>query len=112
VATIALTRDSIRENDAVEFEEGCRLAEIPAEPGMGRPGTCGGGDSSRPVRPARKVTFTYDWTQLTDEKYLPQDAWPGFQESAGYDGSDWPHHDGLKWPRCLVAFWYGMVVSA
>ena len=31
---------------------------------------------------------------------------------AGYDGSDWPHHDGLKWPHCLVAFCYGMVVSA
>ena len=30
----------------------------------------------------------------------------------GYDGSDWPHHDGLKWPHCLVAFCYGMVVSA
>ena len=32
----------------VEFEEGGRLAEIPAEPGMGRPGTCGGGNSSLP----------------------------------------------------------------
>ena len=30
----------------------------------------------------------------------------------GYDGSDWPHHDGLKWPHPLVAVGTGMVVSA
>ena len=33
-------------------------------------------------------------------------------KQAGYDGSDWPHHDGLKWPRLFVAACYGMVVSA
>ena len=30
----------------------------------------------------------------------------------GYDGSDWPHHDGLKWPRPLAVIAAGMVVSA
>jgi hypothetical protein len=33
-------------------------------------------------------------------------------EMDGYDGSDWPHHDGLKWPHPLVAVGTGMVVSA
>jgi len=30
----------------------------------------------------------------------------------GYDGSNWPRHDGLKWLRPLVAVGRGMVVSA
>jgi hypothetical protein len=75
VVTIALTRASIRENHVADSEEGCRFAEMPAKPGTGRPSTCGGANSSRPERPARKVTFTYGWTQLTDEKHRPQDAW-------------------------------------
>ncbi len=89
----------------VEFEEGGRLADIPAEPGMG---TCGGGNSSRPERPARKLTFTYDWTQLTDEKHLPQDAWPRLQESAAAIVITQPEQrpgratsDGFIYPRVL-----------
>jgi hypothetical protein len=31
---------------------------------------------------------------------------------AGYDGSSWPRHDGLKWPHLLVVAAAGMVVSA
>jgi hypothetical protein len=30
----------------------------------------------------------------------------------GYDGSDWPHHDGLIWPHLSVVVAAGMVVSA
>ena len=48
VFTIVLTRDSIRENRVAEFEEGCRAGGMPAEPGRGRPGTCGDGNTSRP----------------------------------------------------------------
>ncbi len=31
---------------------------------------------------------------------------------AGYDGSDWPRHDGLKWPHPSAVVAAGMVVSA
>jgi hypothetical protein len=34
------------------------------------------------------------------------------QAAAGYDGSDWPHHDGLFWPRPSMVVAAGMVVSA
>jgi len=30
----------------------------------------------------------------------------------GYDGSDWPHHDGLKWPHPAAVVGAGVVVSA
>ena len=30
----------------------------------------------------------------------------------GYDGSDWPRHDGLKWPHPAMVVAAGMVVSA
>ena len=30
----------------------------------------------------------------------------------GYDGSDWPHHEGLKWPHPSAVIAAGMVVSA
>ena len=38
VSAIALRRGSIGDNHVAEFEEDCRVAEMPAEPGRGRPG--------------------------------------------------------------------------
>src|SRR6516225_11150943 len=38
VFTMTLTQGSIRENHVVEFEEGRRIAWMPAEPGRERPG--------------------------------------------------------------------------
>ena len=52
VFTMTLNPGSIRENHVVEFEEGRRIAWMPAEPGSGL-GTCGGGSSIRPARRAR-----------------------------------------------------------
>jgi len=70
VFTMKLTKGSIRENHIVEFEEGRRIAWMPAEPGKDRPGHLWRWELE-PLGPARtRVTCTYDWTRLTDEKRL------------------------------------------
>jgi len=67
VFTMKLTRGSIRENHVVEFEEGRRIAWMPAEPGKERPGHLWRWELE-PAGPSRtRVTCTYDWTQLADE---------------------------------------------
>jgi uncharacterized protein YndB with AHSA1/START domain len=72
VFTMTLTKGSIRENHVVEFEEGRRIAWMPAEPGQERPGHLWRWELE-PVGPARtRATCTYDWTQLTDENRLPR----------------------------------------
>ena len=43
VFTMTLTRGSVRENRVVEFEEGRRIAWLPANPVSNRRVTCGGG---------------------------------------------------------------------
>jgi uncharacterized protein YndB with AHSA1/START domain len=67
--TMMLTRrGSIRENHVVEFEEGRRMAWLPAEPGKKPPGHLWRWELE-PVGPSRtRVTCTYDWTKLTDKK--------------------------------------------
>jgi uncharacterized protein YndB with AHSA1/START domain len=72
VFTMTLTGGSVRENHVVEFEEGRRIAWRPAEPGRRPPGHLWRWELE-PAGAARTlVTCTYDWTQLTDEKRLPQ----------------------------------------
>jgi len=72
VFTMTLTRGSIRENHVVEFEEGRRLAWMPAEVGKTPPGHLWRWEL-QPLGPSRtRVTHTYDWTQLTDKKRLPR----------------------------------------
>jgi uncharacterized protein YndB with AHSA1/START domain len=67
VFTMTLTAGSIRENHVVEFEEGRRIAWMPAEPGKERPGHLWRWELE-PAGPSRtRVTCTYDWTRLTDE---------------------------------------------
>jgi uncharacterized protein YndB with AHSA1/START domain len=67
-----LTRGAIRENHVVEFEEGRRIAWMPAEPGQERPGHLWRWELE-PAAPSRtRVTHTYDWTRLTDENRLPR----------------------------------------
>jgi uncharacterized protein YndB with AHSA1/START domain len=70
VFTMTLSRGAIRENHVVEYEEGRRLAWMPAEVGRKPPGHLWRWelepiDSSRTL-----VTHTYDWTQLNDKKRL------------------------------------------
>jgi uncharacterized protein YndB with AHSA1/START domain len=72
VFTMTLTRGAVRENHVVEFEEGRRIAWMPAEPEQERPGHLWRWELE-PVGASRtRVTCTYDWTQLTDENRLPR----------------------------------------
>jgi hypothetical protein len=69
---MTLTRGAIRENHVVEFDEGRRIAWMPAEPGQRPPGHLWRWELE-PAGPSRtRVTGTYDWTQLTDETRLPR----------------------------------------
>jgi uncharacterized protein YndB with AHSA1/START domain len=70
VFTMTLTGGSVRENHVVEFDEGRRICWMPAEPGQERPGHLWRWELE-PAGPAgTRVTCTYDWTQLADEKRL------------------------------------------
>jgi uncharacterized protein YndB with AHSA1/START domain len=68
VFTMQLTMGQIRENHVVEFEEGRRIAWRPSEPGHEPPGHLWRWELEL-LGPGRtRVTHTYDWTLLTDEK--------------------------------------------
>ncbi|MBV9845778.1 MAG: SRPBCC family protein [Kutzneria sp.] len=72
VFTVALTQGSVRENHVVEFDEQRRIAWRPAEPGQEPPGHLWRWELE-PIDASRtRVTHTYDWTQLTDEKRFPR----------------------------------------
>ena len=72
VFTMTLTRGSIRENHVVEFDEGRRIAWMPAEPGQRPPGHLWRWELESAGAPRTLVTCTYDWTRLTDETRLPR----------------------------------------
>jgi uncharacterized protein YndB with AHSA1/START domain len=66
------TGGSVRENHVVEFNEGRRVAWTPAEPGQTPAGHLWRWELD-PIDASRtRVTHTYDWSQLTDEKRLPR----------------------------------------
>ena len=67
VFTMTLTGGGIRENHVVEFEEGRRIAWLPAEAGQGPPGHLWRWELGPIGASCTRVTHTYDWTQLTDE---------------------------------------------
>lgn len=70
VFTMKLTQGTVRENHVVEFEEGRRIAWLPAEPGSEPPGHLWRWELE-PVDAGRtRVTHTYDWSRLTDGKRL------------------------------------------
>ena len=72
VFTMTLTRGSIRENHVVEFDEGRRIAWMPAEPGQRPPGHLWRWELEPASASRTLVTCTYDWTKLTDETRLPR----------------------------------------
>jgi uncharacterized protein YndB with AHSA1/START domain len=72
VFTMTLTQGSIRENHVVEFEEGRRIAWTPAEPGQRPPGHLWRWELQQIGASRTRVTHTYDWTQLTDDKRVPR----------------------------------------
>lgn len=69
VFSMALTSGAIRENHVVEFEEGRRIAWKPAEQG-GEPIGHLWRWELEPDGEGTRVTHTYDWTQLHDERRL------------------------------------------
>jgi uncharacterized protein YndB with AHSA1/START domain len=72
VFTMTLTRGAIRENHVVEFDEGRRIAWMPAEVGQERPGHLWRWELEPAGGSRTRVTCTYDWTQLTDETRFPR----------------------------------------
>ncbi len=72
VFTMTLTRGGIRENHVIEFEEGRRIAWLPAEPGQEPPGHLWRWELDPADASGTRVTCTYDWTRLTDEMRLPR----------------------------------------
>jgi uncharacterized protein YndB with AHSA1/START domain len=71
VFTMTLTQGSVRENHVVEFDEGRRIAWTPAEPGRRPPGHLWRWELEPAGASRTRVTCTYDWTRLTDEKRFP-----------------------------------------
>jgi uncharacterized protein YndB with AHSA1/START domain len=72
VFVMTTTKGNVRENHVVEFVEGRRIAWRPAESGRSAPGHLWRWELE-PISSARtRVTHTYDWTQLTDERRFPR----------------------------------------
>ena len=67
-----LTQGEIRENHVVEFDEGRLIAWRPAEPGKTPPGHLWRWHLEPVDASHTRVTHTYDWSRLTDEKRLPR----------------------------------------
>ena len=66
-----LTKDgAVRENHIVEFEEGRRIAWRPSEPGATPPGHLWRWELEPLGEDRTRVTHTYDWSRLNDEKRL------------------------------------------
>ncbi|MDI3315440.1 MAG: SRPBCC family protein [Mycobacterium sp.] len=72
VFAMRITLGSIRENHVVEFEEGRRIAWLPAEPGRRPPGHLWRWELEPVDDTHTRVTHIYDWSQLTDENRLPR----------------------------------------
>ena len=66
------TQGNVRENHVVEFAEGRRIAWLPSEPGQQPPGHLWRWELEPVDEAHTRVTHTYDWTRLTDEKRLPR----------------------------------------
>lgn len=72
VFAMRLVRGVVRENHVVEFEEGRRIAWLPSEPGQKPPGHLWRWELEPIDEAHTRVTHTYDWSQLTDEKRFPR----------------------------------------
>jgi uncharacterized protein YndB with AHSA1/START domain len=70
VFTMTLLNGAVRENHVVEFTEARRIAWNPSEPGEPAPGHLWRWELEPLDDDHTRVTHTYDWTQLTDERRL------------------------------------------
>ncbi|MBJ7341440.1 SRPBCC family protein [Mycolicibacterium sp.] len=64
----SISQGGVRENHVVEFEEGRLIAWRPSEPGSPPPGHLWRWELSPLDDGHTRVTHTYDWSRLTDEK--------------------------------------------
>ncbi|BCT77786.1 hypothetical protein SCMU_36280 [Sinomonas cyclohexanicum] len=71
VFRMVLTKGVVRENHVVEFEEGRRIAWMPAEEGSAPIGQLWRWELE-PRGAGTLVRHTYDWTQLADPQRLPR----------------------------------------
>ncbi|MFC4065864.1 SRPBCC family protein [Actinoplanes subglobosus] len=72
VFVMTITTGDQRENHVVEFTEGRLIAWKPSEVGKDTPGHLWRWELE-PLGPTRtRVTHTYDWTGLTDERRIPR----------------------------------------
>lgn len=65
-----ITTGAVRVNRIVEFEEGRRIAWLPSEEGKEPPGHLWRWELEPIDESTTRVTHTYDWTRLTDEKRM------------------------------------------
>lgn len=70
VFTMTLTNGGVRENHVVEFDEGRLIAWLPSDPGQQPPGHLWRWELEPLGEGRTKVTHTYDWSRLKDEKRL------------------------------------------
>jgi len=75
VFAVTTTSGVVRENHVVEFEEGERIAWKPAEPGQPPIGHLWRWELQPVGDATTRVTHTYDWTDLYDEKRLQRARW-------------------------------------
>lgn len=73
VFEMELTKEgAVRANRVVKFEEGRRIAWLPAPVGEEPPGHLWRWELEPLSAGATKVTHTYDWTNLADERRIPK----------------------------------------
>lgn len=73
VFTMELTRPGmVRENHVMEFEEGRLIAWRPADPGETPAGHLWRWELEPLADGRTRVTHTYDWTRLADERRVPR----------------------------------------
>lgn len=72
VFEMTLTNGKVRENHVVEFEEGRLIAWRPADPGETPAGHLWRWELEPLADGRTRVTHTYDWTRLADERRVPR----------------------------------------
>lgn len=75
VFTMTLSKGSVRENHVVEFEEGRRIAWMPADPGQPPAGHLWRWELEPTGKASTIVRHTYDWSGLTDEDRFDRARW-------------------------------------
>lgn len=66
----SITQGGVRENHVVEFADGRLIAWRPSEPGSPPPGHLWRWELTPIDNGHTRVTHTYDWSRLTDEKRM------------------------------------------